>query len=70
MPSIADAMGTDYFGAQAHINAIGRASFSTTAVSKAYEVPDSFSRVKAADISTMLSRQGSGSPGDNLDIWA
>lgn len=70
MPSIADAMGTNYFGAQAHIHASGRAAFSAVSVERAFEIPSPFTRVHAADMSTMLSKQGSGSPGDNLDIWA
>lgn len=60
----------DWLGAGAHLAASGRASYSRKALSVSAPIQSPVTREPAADISNMLSKMGSGSPGDNLDVWA
>ncbi len=68
MPSIADAIGIDYRGAEANISASGRGGFSYDAVSQAFKAPAPTIPTAGPDISSMISKSGS-SPGANIDVY-
>ena len=70
MPSIADAMAFTYHGAEADVSTPGRVVFSEKATRENFQIPIPPTKQPIADIPTMLSKQSSGFPGDNLDIWA
>lgn len=70
MQTIGDALGVDYLGAGANISHAGRASFGYKALVQGFQIPSPKIDAPAPSISTMLGTEGSGSPGDNLDIWA
>ncbi len=70
MPSIADALGIDYHGAQANVSHVGRATFGYKAVTEAFQIPSPMTRNPKPSIADMLSKGATGFPGDNLDIFA
>lgn len=64
-------MGLEWRGAQANLSHIGRAAFGYKAVAMLWEIPPPPLRKEPpADIGNMISKENSGSPGDNLDVWA
>lgn len=68
--NVADAMNVKWQGAEAHYSTPVRGAFSNKALVKAFSLLEPQLQSAKPDISNSLSDQFSGSPGDNLDIWA
>lgn len=70
MPTIGDALGIDYRGAQANISHAGRSSHSFKELSIGFNIPGPSIRAPGPDISAMISKAHSQTPGDNIDVFA
>ena len=72
MATIGDSLGIVYRGAEANYSTPGREAHSHSALVHASNLPAPapITGEPTMDISNMLSKQGSGSPGDNLDVYA
>ena len=71
MPTtIGDALGIDYRGAEANISHVGRAGHSFKELTIGFQIPSPTIHAPGPSISAMNAKEGSGSPGDNLDVWA
>ena len=68
MPSIADALGTEYRGGLANVSRAGAAGFSSQVTAESSRIPTPNIKPPAPDISQMIGRQGQG-VGDNVDVW-
>ena len=69
--SIGDALGIVYRGADANYSTPGRSVFEHQAVTTAFQLPGpSNIGTPMPSIATMLGRQASGGPGDNIDVYA
>lgn len=70
MPTIGDALGIDYRGAEANISHVGRSSHSFKELSIGFTIPSPSIRAPAPDVGTMVAKAHSQTPGDNIDVFA
>ncbi|MBI4178562.1 hypothetical protein HY522_03940 [bacterium] len=65
MPTIADALGVDYRGAQANTSTVGRFAHGQEAVFEASRIPSPAIKQAKPDISALMPNR----VGDNVDIF-